>query len=356
VQPEPGTLLRERYRIGDLLGQGGMGLVYGARDLGSGAEVAIKFLRPELCERTRTVSRFQREARALARLASPHVVRVTDVATLADGTPFFVMERLIGRSLALELAARGRLPAAEAVSYLVQAARGAQAAHDQGIVHRDLKPENLFLCEAAGGRLLKVLDFGISKLEVAAGFRVTETDTSLGTPAYMSPEQLRSAKHVDARSDVWSLGVIGFQLLAGRIPFEGKNSAELARSVVRDDPPSLAELVPDLPAPLAAAIQRALRRDPALRPQSAAQFAVALEPFAAKGSLAAEPAALERSPSAFSNVPLPGDTHRDTLAPGRRAARPRADAAALLRVAAIGVGAGSAVSALLYFLRRAGVF
>jgi hypothetical protein len=111
-----------------------------------------------------------------------------------------------------------------------------------------------------------------------------------------------------------------------------------------------------LPAALAAVIQRALRRDPALRPQSAAQFAAALEPFAAKGSLVAEPAALERSPSTFANVPAPGDTHRDTLAPGRRADRPRADAAALLRVAAIGVGAGSAVSALLYFLRRAGVF
>jgi eukaryotic-like serine/threonine-protein kinase len=142
---EPGELLGNRYRVLDLLGRGGMGLVYAARDVRTELDVAIKVLRPELRDRARTVSRFQREARALARLRSPHVVRVTDVDALADGTPFFVMERLEGRTLALEIRARERLPVGEAIGYVVQAAHGTQAAHEQGIVHRDLKPDNLFL-------------------------------------------------------------------------------------------------------------------------------------------------------------------------------------------------------------------
>ena len=353
---EPGELLGNRYRVLDLLGRGGMGLVYAARDVRTEVDVAIKLLRPELRDRARTVSRFQREARALARLRSPHVVRVTDVDALADGTPFFVMERLEGRTLAFEIRARERLPVGEAIGYVVQAAHGTQAAHEQGIVHRDLKPENLFLVGEPGRRTVKVLDFGISKLDAQAALRVTETDTSLGTPAYMSPEQLRSAKHVDIRSDVWSLGVIAYELLTGRLPFGIQDSPAVARAIVSVAPAPIRELAPEVPAELAAVVERALRKDPADRPRDARALAVALEPFAL-AELKRPELTLTR-PSrpperAFSAVPEPGDTHRDTPASGSLPFRPpRVPAPALWRLALIGGAVGVLFSLVLHYLRH----
>jgi eukaryotic-like serine/threonine-protein kinase len=371
----PGALLANRYRVSELLGRGGMGLVYAARDERTGLDVAVKLLRLELRERMRTVSRFQREARALAQLSSPHVVRVTDVDALPDGTPFFVMDRLEGRTLATELELRGSLPIGEAMGYVVQAALGAQAAHARGIVHRDLKPENLFLVDEGAERIVKVLDFGISKLFVAAAFRVTETDTSLGTPAYMSPEQLRSAKHVDARSDVWSLGVIAYELLTGRLPFGGSDSPEIARAIVHAEARPIRDLVPEVPLALAGAVERALRKDPADRPRNALAFARTLEPFAAATALTALPAtsagtSLPARPS--SEAPRAGDTHRDTRdakqsSESREAASlpsqslpsqslPSQSLPSLLRLALLGAVVGVLVSLALHYLRRANPF
>ncbi|HEY3499820.1 MAG TPA: serine/threonine-protein kinase [Polyangiaceae bacterium] len=355
----PGASLGDRYRVLQLLGQGGMGRVYAARDLRSGAEVAVKLLRPELVARPRALSRFRREARALVQVESPHVVRVSEVSTLADGTPFFVMERLHGRSLASELGARGKLPLPEAMSYVVQAARGAHAAHRHGIVHRDLKPDNLFLVDEAGERRVKVLDFGISKFDLASALRVTETNSSLGTPAYMSPEQLRSAKHVDARSDVWSLGVIAYQLVTGRLPFEARDPSALARAVVREPPRPIAELEPGVPAELAAAVMRALRKDPADRPGDAAALAVSLTPFADARALAAVTSTPEqRAPiPSFAGAPAPGDTHADTPLTGSDGFAPaRSRAPSLARLVLLGMAAGVVVSLLLHCLRRAGLF
>lgn len=275
-----GEVLAKKYQVTDFLGYGGMGLVYAARDLASGAILAVKLPRPEIRNRKKALARFERESRAASRLSGPNVVRVVDVAELDDGTPFIAMEHLVGKDLAVELDERGALPVAEAVGYVLEAASGVAEAHAAGIVHRDLKPHNLFLVEDSGHRKVKVLDFGISKISGADLPRVTTTNARLGTPLYVSPEQLVSAKYVDERSDIWSLGVILYELLTGAVPFTGETAIKVAIAIQTVEPKTPATRAPHVPPELDRVVMKALSKKAAHRFANVHEFARALVPFA----------------------------------------------------------------------------
>ncbi len=278
--PQVGAILGGKYRVERVLGEGGMGIVFQAVHTRLDKHVAIKMLLPQMLQVPELVGRFEREARAAGRLRHRHSARVIDVDVTADGIPFMVMELLHGHDLETELRARGRLPPGEAVAYVTQACAAMAEAHEAGIVHRDLKPSNLFLSEEQDGTVcVKVLDFGISKLQTPDEARVTSTQTQMGTPLYMSPEQVRSAKNVDLRTDVWSLGVILYELLAGHAPFDGTPMA-VAAAIVGDTPPPLRQLVPEVPEALAVVVARAMEKDPARRFASTVSLSEALAPFA----------------------------------------------------------------------------
>jgi eukaryotic-like serine/threonine-protein kinase len=273
----PGTVIGEKYRVERVIGRGGMGTVVEAKHVQLGTAFALKFLHRSVIGDAAMTERFFREARATAALRSEHVCRVFDVDTF-DGVPYLVMERLEGTDLAKALRRAGRLSPHDVCSYLIQACAGVAEAHAAQIVHRDLKPGNLFLtARSDGSPLVKVLDFGIAKAPQDAEHELTGTNTVLGSPAYMSLEQLRSSKQVDARSDIWSLGVILFELIAGRRPFVGEGVGDLAVKIAMEPAPRL----PDGPRELDDVIARCLARDPAQRYQSAAELAGALAPYAA---------------------------------------------------------------------------
>ena len=278
--PSPGTILAGKYEVVRELGRGGMGLVLEARHLRLGQNVAVKLLLPEMRFDREVTSRFEREARAAARLTGPHVARVLDVDILADQSPFLVMELLRGRELGEELDERGPLPVREAVSFVLEACSAMAEAHRMGIVHRDLKPANLFLADAGGRRTVKVLDFGISKVAGDINANVTTTATAFGTPLYMSPEQVRSAKNVDARSDIWSLGVILYELLSGQPPFDAPSATAILAAIIADAPTPLSEIRTDVPAALSGAVMRALSKNPDTRYPDVASFAAAIAPSA----------------------------------------------------------------------------
>ena len=231
----PGDVIGGKYRVEAEIGSGGMGVVLSVKHLAMGHRLAIKVLRLEdKSEEQGAVARFVREARAAARIESDHVVRVTDVAALPDGTPYMVMEYLEGEDLRELLRRRRQLPIDEAVGYVLQACEGLAEAHAAGVIHRDLKPSNLFLAlKPNRTTVLKVLDFGISKVVPRQGeVAITTTSSLMGSPLYMAPEQMRSSKDVDVRADIWSLGVILYELLAGVAPFEGESVPEVCVSVM----------------------------------------------------------------------------------------------------------------------------
>jgi len=278
--PREGTLVGGKYKVVGVLGEGGMGVVYEALHVRIGQRVAIKMLHPHMLAQPELLGRFEREARAAGQLRSPHAVRVIDVDATAEGLPFMVMELLEGRDIADDLHVRGQLPIDEAVECVLQACEAMAEAHALGIVHRDLKPSNLFLAREGSRVVVKVLDFGISKMAAKdVEVQVTSTLATMGTPLYMSPEQIRSAKNVDARSDVWSLGVILFELLTGRAPFVGTAMA-VSAAIVADPPPSPRELRPDVPEALEQVVLRALTKSPDARWQDVQSMSAALAPFA----------------------------------------------------------------------------
>jgi len=279
-----GDLLAGKYRIERVLGVGGMGVVVAARHEQLGQLVAIKFVREDALGNEDAIERFLREARSAVRLKSDHVARVIDVGKLDSGAPYMVMEFLDGDDLGQILETRGPMAPDDAVRLVLQACEAVAEAHSAGIVHRDLKPQNLFLTHTVTGLpKLKVLDFGVSKASgmITGGQgALTRTRSMLGSPLYMSPEQMRSAKDVDARADVWALGVVLFELLTCRWPFEAQNMPELCLKVVTEPPQSLLELRPELAPGLVAVIERCLQKDPASRYADAAALALALDPFA----------------------------------------------------------------------------
>ena len=286
VLPKPGHLLAGKYRVDGAIGRGGMGVVAAGHQLSLDRPVAIKFLRQALAGTAR--QRFTREAMAIARMQSEHVVRVFDAGE-EDGVPFIVMERLVGNDLAAELE-RGPLRPEVAVSYLREACEAIAEAHSVGIVHRDLKPSNLFIAEGANGRrIVKVLDFGVSKWLGSAPDEETPLSTAdhglVGTPAYVSPEQLATPGAVDGRTDLWALGVVLFQCLSGKRPFEVRGIPQLCAAILTAQTP---ELEPNLGVPeaLRAVIRRCLRKKPSERYQSVDELAAALAAFSMPPSAA----------------------------------------------------------------------
>ncbi len=270
-----------------------MAVVYEARHVRLRQPLAIKVLRPDVADSHTVLARFEREARATAQLRSVHAARVVDVDTLPNGVPYMVMEYLEGNDLDVELGKTGPMPVARAVDIVLQTAGAMQEAHALGIVHRDLKPANLFLCPVGDRSVVKVLDFGISKIEGDGDARITASNAYFGTPAYAAPEQLREAAAADARSDVWALGIILFELLTGQTPFQGGPTAVIAK-VMTDPVPSPTELRADLPRDLARVVMRALQRDPGARFQTMHAMAEALAPFGPTRTAAAVLADVQR--------------------------------------------------------------
>jgi hypothetical protein len=275
-----GDILDGKYRVERVLGVGGMGLVVAATHVQLQTRVALKFLLPAVLGHPQVVHRFAREARAAVQIQSEHVARVIDVGTLSTGSPYMVMEYLEGGDLSEAVAKGGAMPVAKAVGYLLEACEAIAEAHALGIVHRDLKPANLFVARRAGrDPIIKVLDFGISKSNETGTSGLTQTSNVLGSPQYMSPEQMMSSKDVDARADIWALGVILYELVTGAPPFVAETMAEIVYMVTQRDAPPLLAGRPDLPPALGAVVARALSRDPAGRFSDVAQLATALGPF-----------------------------------------------------------------------------
>ncbi len=296
--PKPGDVLVGKYRIGRILGEGGMGVVVEATHLQLRQSVALKFMLPKALGNKEAIARFEREARAAVRLKSPHVAKVLDTGTLENGAPYMVMEYLEGRTLSsLVRQSEGGLPVDEALEYFLQACEGVAEAHALAIVHRDLKPSNLFLTTAADGSpTIKVLDFGVSKLGPLASTsstgesegEVTKTEAVVGSPLYMSPEQMKSSRDVDHRTDVWSLGVCLFEMLTGKVPFVADSIHQQYTLLMVEAPPKPSERRPDLPPGLDDVVLRCLQRDRIQRWSDVGELANALAPFApesARGSI-----------------------------------------------------------------------
>ncbi len=282
---EVGALIAGKYVVERVLGAGGIGVVVAARHVHLDRLVAIKFLLPELVFNAEVVQRFSRESRAAAKLRSEHVAAVLDVGELPDGAPYMVMEYLQGCDLASLLDQRGPLSVADAIGYVLQAGEAIAEAHAAGIVHRDLKPANLFLTTRADGSpIVKVLDFGISKsaaaLESIVALSLTSSTAVIGTPLYMSPEQMQSARGVDARADLWSLGAILYELLAGTPPFLAQTLPQLCIAVMQQEPTSLHRVRPDVPEGLSAIVGRCLAKERSNRYSSVSELANDLTRYA----------------------------------------------------------------------------
>ncbi len=290
-----GEVIAEKYQIERILAAGGMGVVLVARHLQLDRQVAIKFMLPELRNagvEPDAVERFLREGRAAVKLRGENVAKVLDVDKLPDenGSPYMVMEYLHGGDLAKHIKEHGPLPLAELVDYVLQACVAMAEAHQIGIIHRDLKPSNLFLTRRPDGSpLIKVLDFGISKLFSDIGdAQRTHTAMMMGSPAYMPPEQAESARNVDVRSDIWSLGVILYEAASKKLPFTATHStAAILAQLIYEQARPLSEAAPSLPPDFCRVVDRCLQKDPDQRFQSVGELATALAPFASEVGRAA---------------------------------------------------------------------
>ncbi|MDB4937539.1 MAG: Serine/threonine protein kinase PrkC, regulator of stationary phase [Labilithrix sp.] len=281
AMPKVGDVIAGKYRLEQVAGEGGMGIVYAAEHLVLRQRVAVKVLLPDAATSEMVVERFAREAQAAARIQSEHVARVMDAGSTATGAPFLVMEYLEGCDLEELLSVEGPLPLTDVVDYLMQALEALAHAHAVGLVHRDIKPANLFLaCRPDGGNVIKILDFGISKaMRSRPEEKVLTGQAVLGSPVYMSPEQLRNAKDIDARADVWSLGVVAYELLTGKPPFDGDGVGEIFAAILEKDPEPVHIVNWRLPPEISAVIAKCLQRKVEDRWGDAAELARALKPY-----------------------------------------------------------------------------
>jgi serine/threonine protein kinase len=282
--PAPGQVLGGKFRVDAVIGQGGMGVVLAAHHLYLDQRVALKLLSQELVQTPEALARFLNEARLAARIRSDHISRVMDMGQLDDGRPYIAMEFLEGIDLATLIQTRGALPYGEAVDYIVQTLDALAHAHAVGVVHRDLKPSNLFLANQADGPpIVKILDFGISKVDASLVVPdkkgITSSRAVVGSPMYMSPEQIRDSKRVDARADIWSIGVILYELLAGRLPFDGDTPGEIFANVVTQPLRTVRAFRPDVPEALDRVVDRCLQRQRDERFRDVGELAFALTPF-----------------------------------------------------------------------------
>jgi eukaryotic-like serine/threonine-protein kinase len=290
---EPGALLAGKYRVERKIGEGGMGVVVVARHLELDELVAIKVLLPDAQGNPEAVMRFSREARASVKIKSEHVARTLDVGKLDNGVAYMVMEYLQGTDLDVRLQEFGPLPIEQAIDFTLQTCHALADAHVMGIIHRDVKPSNLFVVRKSdGNESIKVLDFGISKITGAAAgtdMSMTRTQTLMGSPHYMSPEQMASSRNAGESVDIWALGVTLHELITGRAPFDGETITELCNEVLKLPPPRLLQWRQDVPPGLQAVVDRCLEKEPANRYQNVAEFAVALAPYGTdQGQLSAE--------------------------------------------------------------------
>jgi serine/threonine-protein kinase len=347
-----GDVLAGKYKVERVLGRGGMGVVVAAHHIHLDERVAIKFLLPHGVADAEAMERFGREARAAVKIKSEHVARIIDVGSLESGAPYIVMEYLEGGDLARWLRTSGLMPIEQAVELVLQVCEAIAEAHALGIVHRDLKPANLFWVRRPDGLLsVKVLDFGISKVTPLGGTdgdpSVTRTNTFVGSPHYMSPEQMRSSRDVDARADVWSLGAILFQLVTGRRPFEAEQLPDLFVKIATAPAPSVRSLRPDVPPKLERAVQRCLEKDLDRRFANVAELALALAEFAptsrARASVervvrvtqAAQPSSVLTPSHALPAAPVVTQATWETPGAGARRGR-TAVAVAVIALAATG--------------------
>jgi eukaryotic-like serine/threonine-protein kinase len=355
----PGDVIAGKYRIDEVLGAGGMGVVFLARHTLLNGPIALKFLSRDFVGNAQAVSRFHREAQAAARLKSENVVRVFDVGVHESGSPFIVMEHLEGGDLGRLLRSEGRLPVERAVDLMLQACSAMAEAHREGIVHRDLKPSNLFCVPRAGGRFtLKIVDFGISKL-ASADQSMTVTGNFIGSPAYMSPEQMDAPNRVDERADIWSLGVVLYECVTGKLPFSASSYPEICLSVTQKSPVRPREHRGDLPPALERVILKCLEKDREKRFASALELAGALREFAGPASdFPPESAGTTSAATVFSasNRPL----RRAPLLPSFsltqpswvRSDRPTSDRRPALRVGAAVVGAAALAGLIVWSFSR----
>jgi serine/threonine-protein kinase len=278
---EPGTVLEEKYRIVRRIGEGGMGAVYEGGNTRIRRRVAIKVLHAHEASKDDVVQRFEREAQAAGRIGSDHIVEVLDLGSLPSGERFLVMEYLDGEDVTTRIRRFGKLAPAEAAPLLHQALEGLGAAHAAGIIHRDLKPDNIFILGRHAGHVdfVKLLDFGVSKFTASDDeMSMTRTGAVMGTPEYMSPEQAKG-NAVDSRSDLYSIGVVAYQMVTGRVPFSAGSFNELLFKIVLERPEALENIAPDLESTFAEVVYRAMAREPDARFQTAAEFQEALRPW-----------------------------------------------------------------------------
>lgn len=274
-----GQVLADKYRIEELISEGGMGAVYRGTHVLMDKKVAVKVLRPSLAADDTIVARFSREAKAASRIAHPHALNVTDFGESENGVVFLVMEYLDGKTLKNEIRSTGPMALARVVEIIRQVGSALDAAHAEGVIHRDLKSDNIMLVESNGADWAKVLDFGIAKITERVGSfdpGITAPNLIIGTPQYMSPEQCSQSSELDSRSDIYSLGVILYEMLIGHVPFTGESPTAIMMKHLQEAPPSVLEERDDLPASVGRVVAKALAKRPEDRYQSAGQMVEAL--------------------------------------------------------------------------------